>query len=96
MFGIGHCVRQRDQLQESQELLSKSFRASPVAMVISSSQDGAYIDVNDAWCAMLGYSREEAMASSALEFGIWADTSSRDRFVARIGAEGPVSRLATR
>ncbi|MCH8239641.1 MAG: PAS domain S-box protein, partial [Proteobacteria bacterium] len=89
-------VRQRDQLQESQELLSKSFRASPVAMVISSPDDGAYIDVNDAWCAMLGYSRQEAMASSALEFGIWTDASSRDRFVARIGAEGSVSRLETR
>ncbi len=77
-----------EALQESQELLSKAFRASPAAMAISNPLNGTHIDVNETWMTMLGYSREQAMQSSVLDLGIWADPKARERFIKQIGSEG--------
>ncbi len=82
-------------LQESQELLSKAFRASPAAMAISNPHDGTHIDVNETWTTMLGYSHEQAMESSALGLGIWIDSDARDRFVQQIATEGSLNGFDT-
>jgi len=82
-------------LQESQELLSKAFRASPAAMAISYPADGAHLDVNETWTTMLGYSHEEAMKHSAVQLGIWADPESRERFVKQVSTDETVTGFET-
>ena len=52
--------------------VSMYFRASPVPGVISRSADLTFVDVNDAFVALLGYSREELIGRTALDFGIVA------------------------
>jgi len=83
-------------LQESRELLLIAFRASPVAMVISTPEDGRFIEVNEAWSTMLGYSREEALVTSALNIGVWVDSKARNRFVQLINDKGAAREFEAR
>lgn len=48
--------------------------------------DGKLLDVNDAFCELSGVTREQALASSTLHFGLWADPAQRDRLVAALAA----------
>lgn len=83
-------------LEESQEFLSIAFRATPVAMAIAEIADGGLIEVNEAWSEMLGYSYEEALASSALKLCIWLNADDRIRFVRQIIEEGTVRGFETK
>ncbi len=77
-------------LRESEALFSKAFHASPGLFTISRPEDGAHHEVSENWIATMGYSRDEAMAKTAVELGIWADIRDRIRFVERLKREGSV------
>ncbi len=77
-------------LQQSREMSSKAFRASPAAMAITELADGSYLDVNETWTTMLGYDHAEALQSSAPSLGIWLDSDARLRFLHQINASGSV------
>ncbi|MBL8512086.1 MAG: EAL domain-containing protein, partial [Betaproteobacteria bacterium] len=70
--------------QELEERFSKVFYASPDAIVISHLSDGTYIDANDAWSELCGYSREEIIGKTAIELDIWASTEDRIELVQRL------------
>jgi len=68
-------------LRESEERFSIAFKASPAPLVISEIETGLFIDVNDRWIKMLGYSREEQIGRTSKEVGIWLNPSERDRII---------------
>ncbi len=57
-------------LRQSEEKFSKAFYSSPIFLFICELETGTFIEVNDAYCAMLGYTREEMIGHSSLELGI--------------------------
>ena len=66
-------------LRESEERFAKAFQASPDGLVISRIADAVLLEVNDSFVAMFGYARDEIIGKSALEIGLYADPSSRER-----------------
>ncbi len=66
-----------DALRESEERFSKFFRASPIGTSISRLSDGQFVDANDAFLSLFGYTREEVVGHSSLDLGIWADSEDR-------------------
>jgi PAS domain S-box-containing protein len=44
----------------------KSSRASPIAISISTASDGRYVEVNDAFEALFGFSREEVIGKTSV------------------------------
>ncbi|WP_043746899.1 PAS domain S-box protein [Paramagnetospirillum magneticum] len=84
------------RLRLSEEKFAKAFRASPDAMVISLTEDGRYIDLNDAFADMLGYSRLDLMGHTALGMGVWADPEDRARLVEAARRDGQVVNFETR
>ena len=49
------------------------FLASPLPTFLTRARDRVIVEVNDAWVALLGYSREEAVGRTTLELGLWTD-----------------------
>ena len=45
-------------LRKSEERFSKAFRNKPLAIAISTEEEGRYLDVNDAFLDLLGYRRD--------------------------------------
>ena len=65
----------------SEEKFHKAFRSSPDWIVISTLQDGFYVDVNEAFLETTGYRREEVIGRTSNELGIWADPEQRKEMV---------------
>jgi PAS domain S-box-containing protein len=65
----------------SEEKFHKAFRSSPDWVVISTLEDGFYIDVNEAFLETTGYRREEVIGRTSIELGIWADPEQRKGMV---------------
>ncbi len=84
------------RLRLSEEKFAKAFRASPDAMVMSGTKDGRYIELNDAFSAMLGYPRDEFLGRTALDMGIWAEPEDRARLVKLIRRDGQVADFESR
>jgi len=66
-------------LQQSEARFTALFRASPVAVVISSLAEGRYLDVNDHFCLITRYTRGEVIGRTSTELGIWVNTEARLR-----------------
>ena len=64
-------------MREKEELFSKAFSLSPAPMVISDPDTGRFIDVNEQWLRMLGYTREETIGHTSYELNIWQDPAIR-------------------
>ena len=76
-------------LKESEEKYKLAFKTSPDAVNINS-LNGDYIDVNDGFTKLTGYTKEESIGNSALSLSIWANPNDRDRYVKMLESEGQV------
>lgn len=85
--------RAENALRLVEEKFSKAFHASPDWIVMSSVADGRYIEVNDAFLNVTGYTREEIIGRSSLEVGIWADPDERVRMLKLLDEHGLVRNL---
>ena len=81
-------ITTREQMGEalklSEEKFFKAFQASPDAILISRASDGQLIEVNEGFCRLSEYSREEALTSSSIALSLWADPQDRERCVAAL------------
>ena len=68
-------------LRESEERFSKAFHSSPQPMTITSLEDGKYLDVNDRFLELSGYSREEVIGHSSIELNFWEGMAARAELV---------------
>lgn len=75
-----------EALRESEEKFSAAFRASPIGLVIAT-MDGKYVEVNQALCEILGYSREELLGKTAIEIGIFT-AETREEWVKAFERDG--------
>jgi diguanylate cyclase (GGDEF)-like protein/PAS domain S-box-containing protein len=70
--------RNEEELRHSQERFSKVFHASPVPMFVMAYPDQRYIEVNDAWTAFFGFSRDEVIGKTATELRTWVPPQGDD------------------
>ena len=78
-------IGQREQmeagLRKSEERFSKFFLASPVATAITRFSDGKFVDVNDAFLRLFGYTREQLIGQDSVELGKWVNPEDRANVV---------------
>ncbi|MGD0231105.1 MAG: PAS domain-containing protein [Syntrophorhabdales bacterium] len=62
-FGVASDIAERkeaeDALRLSEEKFAKAFATNPAAVVMTRLKDGVYLDVNETFLKMFGYSRDE-------------------------------------
>ena len=74
-------------LQQSQEKFSKVFQYGPALITLSNLDDGTYVDVNDRFCAVSGFSRSDCIGKTAIDFG-WISQEERKRLFDELHAHG--------
>ncbi len=82
-------------LLASEDKFSKAFHASPDSVNINRLADGVYLDVNDGFTRVSGYTAEEVLGRSALpgDLGIWVHAEDRARLQEGLAREGKVEGL---
>jgi PAS domain S-box-containing protein len=81
---VSEMHRAQEELRQSEERFSRAFTASPMGESISSLAEGRIIAVNEAYCKILGYSRDELVGTRSVELGLFADPSSRAVLVSKL------------
>lgn len=76
------------QLKESEEKFQKAFQASACGIAITRLSDSAYMDVNDAFVLMTGYTREELIGHTSTELGIVLTIKKREEILQEIKEQG--------
>lgn len=69
------------ELCQSQRKFNQLFVANPVAMAISTLDDGRLLEVNPAFAELTGYTLDELLGKSTLDLNIWANRDDRNRIV---------------
>ena len=72
----------------SEERFSTVFRASPVAMSVSTLAEGRFVEVNDSFLQMTGYQPGEVITRTAYELSFWYDPDARAHLLALIDRHG--------
>lgn len=68
-------------LRQSEQRFSQVFHTSPIATILSTIEDGRFIDVNQSFLDLTGYTRAEVIGQTGLELKIWPSQESRERFI---------------
>jgi PAS domain S-box-containing protein len=87
---IAERMESEKELRLSEEKFSKAFQTSPYAITITRAADGRFIDVNDTFHTMTGFTREEVFATSSIGLKLWVNEEDRQRVVADLRAGLPV------
>ena len=82
-----------EALRLSEEKFSTAFQISPDSVNINRLTDGLYIDINQGFTKILGYSREDVLGKTSLELNIWVDPADRARLVEAIRRDGIIENL---
>ena len=77
----------QEELEKSEERFSNVFRRSPTALTLTSSETHCFLDVNEAFERLSGYTRAELIGKSAHEVGLRMDPSERARLLQQFQAE---------
>ncbi|WP_300458387.1 cache domain-containing protein [Desulfobacula sp.] len=80
-------------LRESEEKFRLTFLSSPDSINLNRVEDGIYLEINEGFTKIMGYSREEVIGKSSLDFDIWNDPKDKDRLVSGLKKDGVVENL---
>jgi PAS domain S-box-containing protein len=90
IFGISKNLRKE---QEALLRFTKLFENNPMPMVISSAQDGKFIEVNRAFLEKLGYAREEVIGHTAVELQLFVNPILRQLVGGEISRKGAIKNV---
>jgi PAS domain S-box-containing protein len=87
--------RMETALRESEERFSRAFLASPIGIAITRLADGVFIDANEHYAHIFGYTRDELIGRSSLGISLYADPAERDTLVRWLQEQGFVREWET-
>jgi PAS domain S-box-containing protein len=73
-----------EQLKESEEKFQKAFQASSAGISITRLSDATYLDVNDAFTKLTGFSKDELIGHTSPELGMVVDVSKREKVLQEV------------
>jgi PAS domain S-box-containing protein len=82
--------------RQTEEKFAKAFKANPQPTSLTLLIDGRYLDVNESFLAMSGYTREEVIGHTSLELGIWEQPEQRTQLIERLKQQGSLVNFETK
>ncbi|MBU1194052.1 MAG: cache domain-containing protein [Proteobacteria bacterium] len=80
-------------LEQSEKKFRTTFFSSPDSININRLEDGLYLEINQGFTDILGYSREDVIGKSSLALNIWKDPKDRESLVSGLKKDGVVENL---
>lgn len=77
-------------IRESEEKFAKAFRSSPNGIAITDLATGRYIDVNESFCRIYGYTQGEMLGRTSLELGVFDSPEHREQVIAPVRTVGHI------
>ena len=90
LFGV---TKDLSALKRSEEKFAKAFHMNSSLMAISTLDEGVYVDVNDAFCATLGYTREEVIGKTSIQLWLFEDAHQRQHMLNEFRRQGRLKNL---
>ncbi len=81
------------KLRVSEELFRLAFRTSPDSINLNRASDGVYIDINEGFTKIMGYTRDEVIGKSSLDLNIWEDPNDRKQLMDGLDTAGYVENM---
>lgn len=81
---VNNVMRSLDAVRIGEEKFRKVFHISPVAIAVTSLEEGRLLDANDAYLKLLGLGRAAAIGKTVVELGFWGHDSERQKFVKKL------------
>src|SRR5271155_1846501 len=85
-----------EKLLVSEEKFSKAFHLGPDAITITAIADGRFLEVNDNFLRLTGFTRNEIIGRSSVELSLWANPKDRHHIVALLRRCGDARTLEVR
>lgn len=86
-------IQAAEALRASEAKFSTAFKTTPDAININRMADGLFIEINDGFTRLTGYTLEDVTGKTSYDLDIWVDLSNRDRLVAGLRESGVVENL---
>jgi PAS domain S-box-containing protein len=90
---ITYLKKIEQSLRESEEKFYKAFNASPGVLSINKLSDGTFLEVNDSFTRVFGFTREEIIGYNSLESKIWVNPNDRTSMIRQLKEQGRVSNV---
>lgn len=81
------------KLKQSEERFRSAFLTMPDALAISRLEDGLFLEVNDGFIPLSGWSREEIIGKTSIELNIWNWPDERQKFATALRERGECKNL---
>jgi PAS domain S-box-containing protein len=85
-------VEAEKELQELEKRFRIAFRTSPDSININK-MDGTYVEINDGFIDLTGYTRKDVIGKSSLDINIWRRPEDRKALVEGLQKSGQVTNL---
>jgi PAS domain S-box-containing protein len=80
----------KQALVRSERMFFTAFRSSPDAVGISAIPGGQFLEVNDSFTRLTGFSHDEVLGKTPLELNLWKDQVRRAEVMAKLQKESEV------
>ncbi|MEX5573305.1 EAL domain-containing protein [Pseudomonas lijiangensis] len=83
----------RSALLASEEKFAKAFHSSPDSITITELESGHYVEVNDGFCRLTGFTSQEVLGRTALEAGLWVEPEQLRQLTDQLRTTGKIHHL---
>ena len=76
--------------QEALQRFDRFFRCNPAPMAVNNTSDSRFTDVNDAFLAATGYSRDEVIGKTSVELGFFVEGEAQRQVAEQLQSSGRI------